>query len=50
MGLRQKPIQEYRPMEEPKAVPTANAGESAGMEDVMQVSEAENAIQEMLGL
>ena len=41
MGLRQKPIQEYRPTEEPKAVPTANAGESAGLEDVLQVAEAE---------
>ena len=50
MGLRQKPIQEYRPTEEPKAVPTANAGESAGLEDVLQVAEAENAIQEKLGL
>ena len=50
MGLRQKPIQEYRPTEEPKAVPTANAGESAGLEDVLQVAEADNAIQEKLGL
>ena len=50
MGLRQKPIQEYRPTEEPKAVPTANAGESAGLEDVLQVAEAENTIQEKLGL
>ena len=50
MGLRQKPIQEYRPTEEPKAIPTANAGESAGLEDVLQVAEAENAIQEKLGL
>ena len=50
MGLRQKPIQEYRPTEEPKAVPTANAGESAGLMDVLQVAEAENAIQEKLGL
>ena len=50
MGLRQKPIQEYRPTEEPKAVPTANAGESAGLEDVLQVAEAENEIQEKLGL
>lgn len=50
MGLRQKPIQEYRPTEEPKTVPTANAGESAGLEDVLQVAEAENAIQEKLGL
>ena len=50
MGLRQKPIQEYRPTEEPKAVPTANAGENAGLEDVLQVAEAENAIQEKLGL
>ena len=50
MGLRQKPIQEYRPTEEPKAVPTANTGESAGLEDVLQVAEAENAIQEKLGL
>ena len=50
MGLRQKPIQEYRPTEEPKAAPTANAGESAGLEDVLQVAEAENAIQEKLGL
>ena len=50
MGLRQKPIQEYRPTEEPKAVPTANAGESAGLEKVLQVAEAENAIQEKLGL
>ena len=50
MGLRQKPIQEYRPTEEPKAVPTANAGESAGLENVLQVAEAENAIQEKLGL
>ena len=50
MGLRQKPIQEYRPTEEPKAVSTANAGESAGLEDVLQVAEAENAIQEKLGL
>ena len=50
MGLRQKPIQEYRPTEEPKAVLTANAGESAGLEDVLQVAEAENAIQEKLGL
>ena len=50
MGLRQKPIQEYRPTEEPKAVPTANAGESAGLEDVLQVAEAENVIQEKLGL
>ena len=50
MGLRQKPIQEYRPTEEPKAVPTANAGESAGLEEVLQVAEAENAIQEKLGL
>ena len=50
MGLRQKPIQEYRPTEEPKAVPTANAGENAGLEDVLQVTEAENAIQEKLGL
>ena len=50
MGLRQKPIQEYRPTEEPKAVLTANAGESAGLEDVLQVAEAENAIKEKLGL
>lgn len=50
MGLRQKPIQEYRPTEEPKAIPTANAGESAGLEDVLQVAEAENAIQEKLGV
>ena len=50
MGLRQKPIQEYRPTEEPKAAPTANAGESAGLEDVLQVAEAENAIQEKLGM
>ena len=50
MGLRQKPIQEYRPTEEPKAAPTANAGESAGLEDVLQVAEAENVIQEKLGL
>lgn len=50
MGLRQKPIQEYRPTEEPKAVPTANAGESAGLENVLQVAETENAIQEKLGL
>ena len=50
MGLRQKPIQEYRPTEEPKAVPTANAGESAGLENVLQVAEAENTIQEKLGL
>lgn len=50
MGLRQKPIQEYRPTEEPKAAPTANAGENAGLEDVLQVAEAENAIQEKLGL
>lgn len=50
MGLRQKPIQEYRPTEEPKAASTANAGESAGLEDVLQVAEAENAIQEKLGL
>ena len=50
MGLRQKPIQEYRPTAEPKAIPTANAGESAGLEDVLQVAEAENAIQEKLGL
>ncbi len=50
MGLRQKPIQEYRPTEEPKAAPTADAGESAGLEDVLQVAEAENAIQEKLGL
>ena len=50
MGLRQNPIQEYRPTEEPKAVPTANAGESAELEEVLQVAEAENAIQEKLGL
>lgn len=50
MGLRQKPIEEYRPTEEPKAVPTANAGERAGLEDVLQVAEAENTIQEKLGL
>lgn len=50
MGLRQKPIEEYRPTEEPKAAPTANAGESAGLEDVLQVAEAESAIQEKLGL
>ena len=50
MGLRQKPIQEYRPTEEPKAVPTGKAGEGAGLEDVLQVAEAENAIQEKLGL
>ncbi|MBR1400472.1 MAG: hypothetical protein IJ562_02635 [Prevotella sp.] len=50
MGLRQKPIEEYRPTEEPKAVPTANAGENAGLEDVLQVAEADNAIQEKLGL
>ena len=50
MGLRQKPIQEYRPTEKPKAAPTANAGESAELEDVLQVAEAENAIQEKLGL
>ena len=50
MGLRQKPIQEYRPTEEPKAAPTANAGENAGLEDVLQVAEAENEIQEKLGL
>ena len=50
MGLRQKPIEEYRPTEEPKAVPTANAGENAGLEDVLQVAEAENVIQEKLGL
>lgn len=50
MGLRQKPIQEYRPTEEPKAAHTTNAGESAGLEDVLQVAEAENAVQEKLGL
>lgn len=50
MGLRQKPIQEYRPTEEPKAASTANAGESAGLEDVLQVAEAKNEIQEKLGL
>ena len=50
MGLRQKPIQEYRPTEEPKAAPTADAGESAGLENVLQVAEAENVIQEKLGL
>ena len=50
MGLRQKPIEEYRPTEEPKAVPTANAGERAGLEDVLQVAEAENTIQEKLGI
>ena len=50
MGLRQKPIQEYRPTEEPKAAPTANAGESAGLENILQVAEAENTIQEKLGL
>lgn len=50
MGLRQKPIQEYRPTEESKAAPTANAGESAELEEVLQVAEAENAIQEKLGL
>lgn len=50
MGLRQKPIQEYRPTEEPKAVPTAKAGENAGLEDVLQVAEAENTVQEKLGL
>ena len=50
MGLRQKPIQEYRPTEKPKAAPTANAGERAELEDVLQVAEAENAIQEKLGL
>lgn len=50
MGLRQKPIQEYRPTEEPKAASTANVGESAGLEDVLQVAEAENTIQEKLGL
>ena len=50
MGLRQKPIQEYRPTEESKAAPTANAGENAGLEDVLQVAEAKNAIQEKLGL
>lgn len=50
MGLRQKPIQEYRPTEEPKEVPTANAGERAGLEDVLQVAEAENTIQEKLGI
>ena len=50
MVLRQKRIQEYRPTEEPRAVLTANAGESAGLEDVLQVAEAENAIQEKLGL
>ena len=50
MGLRQKPIQEYRPTEESKAAPTANAGENAGLEDVLQVAEAENVIQEKLGL
>ena len=50
MGLRQKPIQEYRPTEESKAAPTANAGENAGLEDVLQVAGAENVIQEKLGL
>ena len=50
MGLRQKPIQEYRPTEEPKAIPTANAGESAGLENVLQVADAENAILEKLDL
>ena len=50
MGLRQKPIQEYRPTEESKAAPPANAGENAGLEDVLQVAEAENVIQEKLGL
>ena len=50
MGLRQKPIQEYRPTEESKAAPTANAGENAGLEDVLQVAEAAPAIQEKLGL
>ena len=50
MGLTQKPIQEYRPTEESKAAPTANAGENAGLEDVLQVAEAENVIQEKLGL
>ena len=50
MGLRQKPIQEYRPTEEPKAAPAANTGESAGLEDVLQVTDAENEIQEKLGL
>lgn len=50
MGLRQKPIQEYRPTEESKAAPTANVGENAGLEDVLQVAEAENVIQEKPGL
>ena len=50
MGLRQKPIQEYRPTEESKAAPTANAGENVGLEDVLPVAEAENVIQEKLGL
>ena len=50
MGLRQKPIQEYRPTEEPKAAPTANAGKNAGLEDVLHVAEAKNEIQEKLGL
>ena len=50
MGLRQKPIQEYRPTEEPKAAPIANAGESAGLEDVLQVAETENTLQAKLAL
>ena len=40
----------FRSTEESKAAPTANAGENAGLEDVLQVAEAENVIQEKLGL
>ena len=50
MGLRQKPIQEYRPSEEPMAAPATNAGEGAELKDVLQAAETENTLQAKLAL
>ena len=50
MGLRQKPIEDYRPTEQPKAAPAANAGKGAELKDVLQVAETDNTLQTKLAL
>lgn len=50
MGLRQKPIEDFRPTEQPKTAPAANAGKGAELKDVLQVAEAENTLQAKLAL
>ena len=50
MGLRQKPIEDYRPSGQPKAAPATNAGVGAKLKDVLQVAETENTLQAKLAL